>query len=640
MARRLRGGALGLLAPMLTATLVALPTRADDDLGDLALEDLLDVEITSVSKQAESLARAAASITVITRDEIRRSGATSIPEALRGVPGVQVARLNANRWAVATRGFNSTFSNKLLVLIDGRSVYSPLYAGVYWDAHNVRMDDVDRIEVIRGPGGTMWGANAVNGVINVITRKAQDTHGVAAEAGYGNLEPTLNARYGASLGGDVHWRTYFNGFDRQNLEAAGGGEAADGYRMYQGGLRMDWDMDADRRLMVVADGFGGEGAQTSAAAYEAKGGNLLTRLDWDLSDISSTSFQMYWDYTDRDAGLAEERHNFDVEVQHDWGGLDPMTLSWGANYRMTRDQLSSTGTTSFSPDAETFHVGTLFVQGQSELIEDVLVATAGTKLEYNSYTGFEYQPSGRLRWSPHDDHHLWTAISRAIRRPARTDRDLRLDVGFLVLGSRDFETEELLAFEAGYRTTALERVAFELSAFYFIYDNLVTVTPGAGGPFPPPPLTFSNGMSSDTYGFEMETTWQALDFLRLVGGYSLFLADSEIAAPATSIERPEDVNPEHQVSGRVLLDGPYRTELDTSVSWVSALAGNGFTQPRVEDYVRLDVRLGWRATEHWELSVVGQNLVEDEHGEFIDLLAGGAPVLVPRSVFGKVAFRY
>jgi len=607
-----------------------------EDLGALDIEDLLEIEITSVSKSAESLFAAAASVSVVTNEEIRRSGASSIPEALRLVPGVDVARVSANSWAVSARGFNNNFANKLLVLIDGRSVYSPLFGGVYWDTQALRMDDIERIEVVRGPGGTVYGANAVNGVINVITKHSERTHGLAAEAGYGNLEPTGNARYGGQAG-DAHWRVYVNGFQRNDFDFEGGGGANDGYSMVQGGFRGDWEMNESHSFTLQGDGYGG--ADDDDNPFEAEGGNVLFRWNYEQSELSKTSVQVYFDHQLREQITRERRNTTDIDFQHDWSGLDPLTITWGSNFRISTDDITAVTDTALSKQYEAFKTAGGFLQGQYEILEDVLVATAGTKLDWNSFTGFEYQPSGRVRWTPVESHTIWGAISRAVRLPTRVDRDLDYDLGLIrIRGNEDFESEDLLAFEMGYRTTPIPELAFEVSGFFFQYENLRTTSELTG----PTDLTFENNLDADTWGVDVETTWQVIDDLRLVFGYTFFDGDSNPTGPIALEDNAEDANPNHKVTAQALIDLPWNLELDTWVSWtaeVSGSPGNPIAVP-IDDYVRLDVRIGWQPTDHWEFSLSGQNLVEDEHVEFFDSQALGVVNEIPRSVFGKATFRY
>jgi iron complex outermembrane receptor protein len=665
---------------LMVASLCVLPAlgAAEDaslDFADMSIEDLMDLEVTSVSKHAESLSAAPAAITVITAEDIRRSGHTSVPEVLRMVPGLQVARIDASRWAISSRGFAGLLSSKLLVLIDGRSVYSPTSSGVYWDVQDVRLEDIERIEVIRGPGGTLWGANAVNGVINIITWEAGDTQGLELGAVFGrmgrrmsledndpgSLEGVYSGRWGGKIGDDFAYRISGLATNRANLDDANGNNAGDGWNLYRGGFRTDWEVSDRDSLTVEADGYGGEGNKMSAAPFKVHGAHLLARWTQRQSENSSTKLQVYYDFSDREQGARFLLHTGDFEFQHDlsFGSSNPFSLAWGANYRLTADDLRPGGLTSFDPDQETQHMASVFGQGRLDFFDDRLAIIGGIKLEYNnfSFNDVEWQPSLRVRGTPCEGHNLWAAVSRAVRTPARTDRDLRLTVlGFpLVSGNPDFKSEKLIAFEQGYRGAILPELTLSLSGFQFLYDDLQT-SETAGGPFGP--FTMQNSFETNTYGVEAEVAWDArhlldllswmpVDRLRLSAGYSLVYVDAEpLDDDDTVPEHPEGTAPLHQVQFRSLIDLPYDLELDLLGYWVDNLQGDPSLIVPVASYFRLDLRAGWKPSDHVELSVVGQNLTRKRHTEFnlfMDTNSGAlTPVVenVPRSVFGKVTLSF
>jgi iron complex outermembrane receptor protein len=626
------------------AQAVSRPT----DLTELTLEQLMTIEITSVSKKEEPLFNAAAAVSVLTGEEIRRSGMKSIPEALRLIPGLQVAQSSANRWAISSRGFNAPFANKLLVLMDGRSVYTPLFAGTFWDEQDTMLEDIDRIEVIRGPGGTLWGANAVNGVINIITKPAQATQGGYIETGGGSEEHGfIGSRYGGRIGDNLFYRSYFKFADHDNLVTATGQGTNDDWRTYRGGIRLDWTPSARETLTVQGDIYKGDFSQTlTGPALESPfstttnsrddfaGGNLLTRWKRTTADRTETSLQFYYDRTHRDEQLYREtRDTVDLEFQHRFPLGGRHDLIWGIGSRVTLDNLRNTAALAFTPTNSTDHLVSGFIQDQIALIPDRLTLTLGSKFEHNSYSGFEAQPNARLLYAPNDWNRIWTAISRAVRTPARFERDVRVNTtafpgpgGLPVLvqtkGTSDFTSEEQLAFELGYRVQPVTWLSADLTGFYTIYDNLRTAEPGippslattsTGLPYVAQPFLLDNRMSGNTYGLELATTWQPLSIWRLHLNYSYLKID--LHPDATSIEGVQDQrrSPRHQVQARSLLELPWHLQFDAAAFFVDRLPK---LEPTVPSYLRLDLRLGWRPTKTFDLSLVGQNLLDNRHPEW------------------------
>jgi len=652
---------------LVSATLPTSGAMADD--GFSIEEELFfseDEMVTSVSKKEQKLSEAAAAIDVITQDDIRRSGATSIPEALRVVPGLQVARLDANKWAVSARGFNGRFANKLLVLIDGRSVYTPLFSGVWWDAQNVLLEDIARIEVIRGPGATLWGANAVNGVINIITKDAKDTQGGLVTIGHGTEERGFGEfRYGGTLGDNAHYRVYARYFDRERSVAASGDYGADEWDVAQGGLRVDWEVSDSDSLTLQGDihsGTVGE-RQTMASLsppYEqtfdndddVAGGNILGRWNHTFSDTSGMSFQLYYDRSDRDHMIiGEVRDTFDLDFQHRFALDDRHEIVWGLGYRLSRDDIDNSFTLSFDPDSRNDQLLSAFVQDEITLIEDQLKLTPGAKLEHNDYTGFEFQPSARLLWMPHEKHTVWAAVSRAVRTPSRVESYGRVNRYVLppatlmsMFGDRDFDSEELLAHELGYRVQPMDRLSLDIATFYNIYENLRTVE--LGTPFPetspaPPhlvvPLFADNKMDGETYGIEVAADWRPLDWWRLEAGYTYLQVVLHLDDDSTDTlsEGAEGESPHNQFSLRSSMDLPRNLELDSCLRYVDNLPGLG-----VDSYLTLDVRLGWKPTENLELFVVGQNLLDSHHAEFESTFFGVHATEVEHSVYAGLTWRF
>jgi len=415
---------------------LAVENNQLQDLTELSLEELMNIEITSVSKKAEKFSQAPAAIYVITSEDIKRSGATSLPELLRMVPGVEVARINSNAWAISVRGFNGRFANKLLVLIDGRSVYTPTFSGVFWDEQDLLLEDIERIEVIRGPGGTLWGANAVNGVINIITKKAKDTQGFFSTVTYGNIEkPTVGMRFGSKLGKDLYYRVYGKYFKRDSFEDIYGNDAGDEWEVGRGGFRADYSKGKDSFMVEgnVYKGETGENLNISSRLYpktdDLQGGNLLCRWARKFSEKSDISLQMYYDHVERSqeyqmpsvtGGLQKETfkmklQTYDLDFQHRFFLGDKNEIVWGTGVRLIKDKYQNTPHLAILPDSKWMHIYSGFVQDEIHLIPEKFSLILGSKFEHNSFTGFEYQPNLRLLYFPKKEHTIWAAISRAVR---------------------------------------------------------------------------------------------------------------------------------------------------------------------------------------------------------------------------------
>lgn len=630
----------------LAISLTALSSHAETpfvDLASLTLEELANIQITSVSKKAERLADAAASVFVITQDDIRHSGATSLPEVLRLAPNLQVAQVSANGYTVSARGFNNSSANKLLVLIDGRSVYSPLFSGVFWDVQDLMLEDVDRIEVISGPGGTLWGTNAVNGVINVITRSAHDTQGGVAVAGAGQRESNVAARYGGSFGTAGSYRVYAKHTERAHTETANGTVADDASHMTQAGLRMDWRRASDQ-LSVQANVYSGEqgqpapgaivtGKKFALGAISLSGTNLLTHWERQTDSGSRLSLQAYYDHTERvvPPTFSDKLDIVDIQLQYTLPRAGMHELVWGAQYRYGMDHVVNSQYFAFLPADLKQKWSSLFAQDEMRLREDLRL-TAGARVERNDYTGTEFLPSLRLAWQLSPHHSLWSAVSRTVRAPSRLDRDAYVPgtAPFLLIGGPAFRSEVANVLEIGYRGQISSRLSYSATAYHARYDDLHTQESAPGGR----PVFFANGMEGRTSGIEMWGTFQVTQYWRLSGGYTAererlrLKANSHDLASLGSAGK----DPAYQWQLRSMLELSPVSELDLMLRRVAALSN-----PAVPAYTSVDVRYAWRPQQNLELSVTGQNLAGNGHGEFTGIATRSD---FGRSVFFKVLSRF
>jgi iron complex outermembrane receptor protein len=630
--------------------------RPKSELTELSLSELADIRVTTVSKRPEERFRTAAAVYVITRDDIRRSGARTIPELLRSVPGVDVARADASQWAMGIRGFTSTLSRAQLVLIDGRSVYSPLFAGTYWDVQDVLLEDVDRIEVIRGPGGSLWGANAVNGVINIITLSAKDTQGGFASGGGGKEETVFGqGRYGGALGERGRYRVWGKYFDEDaGFRAAG--DAYDATHMYRGGFRGDWELRSSDTVMVQGAFYGGRaGRLTSFAAYDRPylrtiqddadlgGGHVYSRWTRRVREGAELSLQAYYDRTHRhEPNFREDRDTVDFDGQYQATLPGRQQLGAGVGYRYSRSRTGGPPTVAFEPPRRNDNVYSAFAEDKIEVLPDRLWFTLGTKLEHNDYSGFEWQPSGRLGWSSGGRHFLWGAISRTVRTPSRVDRDLFLTAAtsanapifIRVLGNPGFETERATVYEAGYRLRLSEHLLLDLAAFRSRYPNLESIEPST--PFAEPgrqiiPLQIANGIDGKASGAELSVDVRPSAHWLLRGGYA-FLDMKLQPRPGshdTTSSAASGATPRHTVTAWSSWTLPGDFLADARYRWVGKRPSRS-----VEAYSELDVRVARRFGDHLELAAVGRNLLHPHHAEF------GGEVQIERAIFGEAQWRW
>lgn len=639
----------------------AEPAAATPDFGSMSIEDLMKIPVTSFSKREEQLSQVSGALHVITQDDIRRSGAPNIAEALRMAPGLQVARVDSHTWAISARGFNDVFANKLLVLQDGRSIYTPLFSGVFWDVQDTMMEDIDRIEVIRGPGATLWGANAVNGVINIITKRARDTQGLLLSGGGGTEEIGFGGlRYGGQVSPDAHFRVYAKYFNRDASVLPDGQDADDRWHQGRGGFRFDWDASEQNLLTVQGDLYAGWNDQTFtrtaptsatndvADTYDVNGGNLLARWTHTISEESSWSVQAYYDRTYRDAVIFREtRDTADVDFQHRFPILSWNDLIWGLGYRWTQDQTRETDNfdVSMDPADRSTQLFSAFVQDEIAIIPDRLSLTVGSKFEHNDFTGFEFQPSGRITWTPHSRHTIWGAVSRAVRTPSRADHDVQLNQqnpmgGLLsIRGDDSFESEILIAYEAGYRVQLHKRASLDLAAFYNDYEEIRGLQFGGFEAPATAVMLLHNVLEGESYGGEIAANFQFSDWFRCRASYSYL--DLQIhpkpgtAGDANSERNIEGSSPHHQFSIASGIELPAGFGIDWTVRYVDQLPAVA-----VESYVGLDVRLSWRPTPDLEVSVVGLNLLDNQHPEFQPTSIRTQRTEVERSVYGKITWRF
>jgi iron complex outermembrane receptor protein len=625
--RRSRTAATAFVLAILPSVVLGSPPK---ELADLSLEELASIEVTSVFRRATPLSDAPASIFVISKDDIRRSGVTTLPEALRLAPNMQVARVTSTKYAISARGFNNAIGNKLLVLIDGRTVYTPLFSGVFWDQQDVMLEDVERIEVISGPGATLWGANAVNGVINVITRSSGDTQGALVAIGGGNREQATGFRYGSKLGGNGHFRIYGKKSELQNTTRADGVAVADGWESGQVGFRADWG-GGRNGFTLQGDAYSGKSEVGIVPGFvippvNVSGANVLARWTRELNSGSDIRVQAYYDHSKRDDPLffRPEQDIFDIEFQHGIP-LDRHKIVWGAGYRHARDDVGpGLAFSAFIPRSREMDWTNLFVQDEIRLAETWLF-TPGVRLERNDYTGWEYLPSARLAWKPSDSHLFWGAATRAVRAPSRFDRDVVNPPRppFAIQGGPNFVSEVAKVYEIGYRGQPARRLAYSITAFRHDWEKLRSATQ------PPLPLFLVNNVEGFINGIEAWATYQPIAAWRLMGGFTTLREHLGVRPGINDPVGPRNAtlanDPDHQWMVRSSFDLPGPHELDIMLRRVASLPLQA-----VPGYTAFDARWGWKVSPGLEVSLTLQNLFDRQHAEF-----GAAP---GRSEFGRTLF--
>lgn len=622
-------------------------TTTPSGLADMSLEELANINVTSVSKKSERLADAAASVYVITAEDIRRSGVNRLPDALRLAPNLQVAQPSANGYAISARGLNGSNTsapNKLLVLIDGRSVYTPLFSGVFWDVQDVMLEDVERIEVISGPAGTLWGVNAVNGVINIITRQANETQGTLAAAGKGNREENASLRHGGKFGGDGNFRLYFNYADRKNTSLENSNRVNDASHKTQAGFRSDWG-NARSRLTFSGNVYKGtleqpapgsiaiSGLNLTLGDISVSGVNLLSRWTRQLDGGASFNVQAYYDRTRRAIPpfFAETLDIADLQFQHALQPRGAHAIVWGANYRYSMDRVNNSAFFAFLPANVNQHWASLFAQDEISLRSD-LKLTMGGRIERNDYTGKEFLPSVRLAWKTNPNSLLWAAASRTVRAPSRLDRDAYVpgQPPFLLDGGSNVVSEVAKVFEIGYRSQPMSRFSYSATLFHNRYDDLRTQELAPSQTF----VFYGNQMEGKASGLEMWGAWQASRQWRLSGGLTLLRERLRLKPGSNDVAavNASGHDPGYSAILRASFDLSSTSELDMSVRHVDALSN-----PAVPEYTTVDVRYGWKVHPDLELSVTARNLLGGEHAEYGNAATRSE---FDRSLFVKLVSRF
>ncbi|MCE0499620.1 MAG: TonB-dependent receptor [Methylacidiphilales bacterium] len=645
---------------------------------NMSLQELMNQNVTSVSGTPQPYGEAPAAIQVITNNDILRSGASSLPEALRLADNLEVAQDNAHDWNISARGFNAMSGDKLLVLIDGRAVYTPILAGVSWDVENVMLEDLDRIEVVSGPGGTLWGANAMNGVINIVSKSAQDTQGWYMEgAGGSELRDAGAIRYGGTLAPDVYYRVYGTYFDRNGEVYTDGAAANDAWSEGRGGFRIDTAGSSDDKYMLEGEYYNGAAGDPSFPSTNEteveSGGHLLGRWTHTFSADSDMSLQVYYDRVNSStpepasafaptvvpAGIATEYlDTADVSFQHNIQVGDRNKVTWGAGYRFYHDVADNSPAVEILPATQDLNVFNIFGQDEIKLLDN-LFFTLGTKVEHNDFTHFEYEPSARLQWNFTPTQMLWAAVSRAVRTPSIGERSLYEPTGLpdaplphppfppgysypqsLLDGSTSFTSEKLLAYELGYRAQLDSQISGSISTFYNFYSDIRSTSLSSASTLDLP-IYLQNNLQGETYGIEVSSDYQMLDWWRWHAGYDYLQEHIHVAPGQIDFTNAlnETADPKNQVFLRSSMDLPENMDFDLNGRFIDSLTiNNAATAASVPSYFELDARLAWHPTKDLEISIVGQNLLQGQHAEYG--FPGPDQVQIERSVYGKIAWHF
>lgn len=656
------------------------PQQKTASLMDMDIEKLMSLEVTTASRRSQKLSEVASAVFVITQDDIRRSGVTSIPEALRMAPGVEVARVGTDKWAISIRGFNGRFADKLQVLMDGRSVYNPLFAGVQWEQQDTLLEDIERIEVIRGPNASVWGANAVNGIINIITKKAAQTQGLLLTAGGGSFERGFfGARYGGTINDNTHYRFYTKGFTRDPMNSISGVNANDAWHSVRGGFRLDHSKGMDQLTLQGDIFYNSIGDRldktqlsapiidTTAARGHNEGGNIRLRWDRTLSEKSSIMFQTYYDRVDYKLLTSTQfrAESFDIDFQHRFPLLDRHDLTWGANYRLYHNKVFDTELISLSPRQQTNHLASVFVRDEMTLIPEYLRFTLGTRVDHNDFTGFEIQPNARLMWTPNPENSLWASISRAVRTPSRAENDITLNTRTLntipgadtilpfpilaqIIGNSNYNSEKMIAYELGYRHQFSQNASVDIAGFFNDYSKLRDLSPPAfkdisiHSSFPLHliyPVGLSNNASGHTYGVELSADWKPTQRWRLQGNYSYLHMHINSNPNFRTIDPTtggaDKVSPQHQISLRSHFDLTERMQFNL---WLRYVSNVDFYQ--IPGYVTMDSKIAYKPIRNLEVFLVGQNLFSENHRELVSDFIPSLPLYIPRGIYVGGEWRF
>ncbi len=600
-------------------------TIAAADLTSLSLEELMNIQVYSSSKRLEPAYQTPSAVTVLQGDDLRRMGINSIPEALRLVPGMEVAQFSSHQWAVTSRGFNGRFADKLLVLVDGRSVYTPLTAGVQWSRQDTTIEDIDRIEIIRGPGGSVWGANAVNGVVNIITKSADKTEGLLAYAGGGEGEKGFGGiRYGAKVGENSYMRGFVRYRETDGLVDVDGERLNDNWDSVRGGFRFDAYPAEGRSIVFLGESYKNKPSLTNEGrsgrydeSADTNGGHLLARIFTTLDDGSDLEIQAYFDRTERiendGSNASKIIETADIDLTHHFAAGKDNQISWGLGYRNIHFNNVTSGSTYYVDPAKRDNLFSAFIQNRITLMDNSLFLTIGTKVELNDYTGFEFQPSARILYSPDPKTALWGAVTRTVRTPTRADNDLGITTSYFELHpSPDLASEKTVSYEAGYRSWIGENVMADIAFHYNVYDELRTEENidenGLGIYFQ------GNEMSGSSYGAELSVTADVTKGWRIRAGYTIFRIDlktSETSVDTDSEGYYENSSPANKLFLTSYIDLPWNMEADLFVSYVDSLK---FSE--IPSYTKMDARLGWNPGPDWEFSLIGKNLTDERHPEY------------------------
>jgi len=673
LAHRLRMPLIGAVACVSAFAWLPAPAwpQRSSDLTSASIEDLMNMEVVSVSKTEEKLSHTASAVFVITQEDIRRSGALDIPDLLRMVPGIDVAQIDANTWAISVRGLNERFANELLVLVDGRSVYTSSFGGVFWDVLDIPLEDIDRIEVIRGPGGSVWGANAVNGVVNIITKRASDTPGLVAVTGGGNVQQGFGTiQYGGSIGDSTHYRAYTKYLNDDHFSDPFGQDGGDGWHMLRSGFRTDSTLTSNDTLTVQGDLYSArEGTPTltlpsidsptlvpADPVVNLAGGFIQGVWTHSYTPRSESTLEISYDRYQRNDALGDRRGTLDINFQHHYNGWSRQSILWGVEYRRSDSNSSGSLYTSFVPPDLSTNLYCGYLQDEITILPAHLYLTAGTRFEHNYYTGFNLMPSIRVAWTPDQRETVWAAVSDAVRSPSQLDAGFRSNFGSFsepdgtlvllsFLGNPRIDDESLIAYELGYRTAIGKRASIDFAGYYDDYRHQFTMEPSTpffeDTPAPPHlvmPFTYENRMAGEAHGLEVYANWKVTYRWTLSPGYAFEKIHMRVfptSQDTTSASSVEGSSPDHSAQLRSHLDLPHGLAWDTSAYFVNRLTAQG-----IPSYTRLDSELSWQFAEKARLSFVGQNLARDHHAEFVDDTGSATTTLIKRSAYAKLSWQF
>jgi iron complex outermembrane receptor protein len=655
-----------------SANLAGQTQNAQLDLTALKIEDLMNVDVTSASKKEQKLSQVPAAIFVITKEDIHRSGASNVADLLRMVPGLDVAQVNASTWAISARGFNGQHSNKLLVLIDGRTVYTPTFSGVFWDSVDVPLDSIERIEVTRGPGASVWGTNAVNGVIDIITKSARDTQSGYVTASGGSLVHAAGAlRYGGRLGNRVAYRAFIDGFDMDSFVTPQQQNAQDDWHRFHGGFRLDAEVTAKDSLIAEGEAIRGNGGEMADAIVSVQppvtavldlrdrfsGWSVLGRWKHVISPRSETSLQMYFDRSNRgDTTYGFGLNTVDIDFEHHltWGQRQDFV--WGLGYRASSDHTATLLRSSFTPPNLTTQIFSSFVQDEIAIVPHRLSLSLGTKLEHAYYNGLNLQPTARMAWTPGNREIFWAAVSGAQRIPSRTETAVRfnytaqpgpdnLPILISLFGNPKLGNEHLTATEAGFRKQIAETLSLDLTAFFNQYRHLVSEEPGSprleGNPPPEHllyPLSLANLLYGETHGVEMFANVKLASRWTISPGYTfltMHLHKEAASLDTTTVASEEWGFPRQQAQLRSNVNLPWHSQWTTSAYFVGRLAAQ-----KIPSYTGLDSNLVWQPSDKISLGFGGQDLLKNFHQEYSGLDLTVLPSLIPRSAYARITWRF